>query len=157
MSHTDSVIPEAEYGIVRAVEQEPGTWPKPDPAPRYGIEVTVPGACDSCAVQENCYATHKMVWTDSNEQLAAGDKVRIEMQPGTILKATGWVYGIPLLAVMLGILLGYLWLFAGRPEEPRVLLSALLGVGLMLAVGTLLAKLNGWVAGRVRVVAHRVS
>jgi positive regulator of sigma E activity len=157
MSHTDSVIPDAEYGVVRAIDMQPGSWPHPDPAPRYGVEVTVPGECEKCGVQENCYATQKMVWTESDENLAAGDQVRIEMKPGTLLKATGWVYGIPLVAVLGGVLAGYLWLFSGRPEEPRVLLSALLGVGLMLATGTLLAKLNDWVGKRVRVVAHRVS
>jgi positive regulator of sigma E activity len=98
-----------------------------------------------------------MVWTTSDEALEAGDSVRLEMQPGTLIKATGWIYGIPLISVLAGVLAGYFVLFAGRTEQPRVLLSAALGIGLMLISGTILAKLNEWVSQRIAINAHAAA
>lgn len=152
MSH-DHAIPDAEYGVVRRVEPGQQRWPQPASPTRYGVEITVPGECDSCAIKENCYSAKRVVWTTSEEELATGDSVRLEMQPGTILKATGWVYGIPLISVLFGVLAGYFLLFAGRPEQPRVLLSATLGILLMLISGTVLAKLNDWVSERITIRA----
>jgi sigma-E factor negative regulatory protein RseC len=134
---------QTEYGVVREI----------DHGARYGIEITVPGACDTCAIKGNCYGTGAMVWATSHEPLDVGDQVRLQMRRGTVLKATAWVYGIPLVAIVLGILAGYMWLFAAQPEQPRVLLSFALGVGLMAAAGFLLARLNTWVAGRLTIRA----
>ena len=152
MSH-DHVIPDAEYGVVRTVERTPSRWPQPTGPARYGVEVTVPGECDRCVIKESCYSTKRVVWTSSEQSLQTGDSVRLEMQPGTILKATGWVYGIPLISVLSGVLAGYFWLFAGRAEQPRVLLSTALGIGLMLLTGTVLAKLSDWVSTRLTINA----
>ena len=173
----DHRLVEAEYGVVRELEtREPGTREASSPAAgsrarrrsgaprrsrgataRYGVEITVPGACDTCAIKDNCYGAGSLVWAQADEPLAAGDHVRLEMRRGTVLKATAWVYGIPLVAVVLGTVLGHNWLFAARPEEPRVLLSFALGVGLMLAAGFVLAKLNDWIGTRLTIRAHRTA
>jgi positive regulator of sigma E activity len=155
---------ESEYGIVREVEGDGAAREsateivvRAASEPRYGIEITIPGVCESCAVKGNCYGAGSMVWAESDEALRPGDYVRLDMKQGTVLKATGWVYGIPLVSVVLGTLAGYRWLFSGRPEEPRVLLSFALGVGLMIAAGFVLSKLNDWIGRRLTIRAHRAS
>lgn len=147
----DHRLVEAEYGVVREVERPSGS------RARFGIEITVPGVCDSCVIRDNCYGAGSRVWAASEEQLEPGDEVRLEMRRGTVLKATAWVYGIPLVAVLSGTLAGHRWLFATRPEEPRVLLSFALGVGLMLASGFVLARLNDWVGRRLTITAHAIA
>ena len=143
---------EAEYGIVREVTEAPH-------GPRYGIEITVPGVCDRCVIKENCYGKGAMVWASAAAaaELEPGRAVRLIMRPGTVLKATSWVYGIPLVAVVVGTLVGHNWLFASRPEEPRVLLSFALGVGLMGLAGFVLARLNHWVGNRLTIQAEPVT
>lgn len=138
---------EAEYGVVREVDDA-------GRGPRYGIEITVPGVCDRCVIKENCYGKGSMVWATASAALEPGRPVRLTMRRGTVLKATAWVYGIPLVAVVLGTLAGHSWLFANRPEEPRVLLSFALGVGLMGLAGLVLAKLNDWVGTRLTIEAE---
>ncbi|MFP4112868.1 MAG: SoxR reducing system RseC family protein [Spirochaetota bacterium] len=152
MSVDEHRMVEAEYGVVREIERaEPGSAT----APRYGVEITVPGVCDSCAIKENCYGAGSVVWAQADEDLQPGDPVRLEMREGTVLKATAWVYGVPLASVFLGTLVGYRWLFASHAEEPRVLLSFGLGVGLMLLAGLVLAKLNDWIGKRLTIRAYR--
>ena len=151
----DHRLVEAEYGVVREVEQPTG---RPDAGTRtYGIEITIPGECDRCAIRGNCYGAGSQVWASSAERLEPGDSVRLEMRPRTVLKATAWVYGIPLVSVLLGTLLGHRWLFASRAEEPRVLLSFALGVATMLVSGLVLARLNSWVGQRLTITARAVG
>ena len=147
MSATDHAMVETEQGVVREVG---GTG-----SARYGIEITVPGVCDRCAIKDNCYGAGSMVWASADEDLRPGDEVRLDMERGTVLKATAWVYGIPLVAVFAGTLVGHRWLFASYAEEPRVLLSFGLGVGLMLAAGFALSRLNEWVGRRLTIRASR--
>ncbi|MFW6313897.1 MAG: SoxR reducing system RseC family protein [Spirochaetota bacterium] len=147
----DHRLVEAEYGVVREVQSTTGG------GERFGIEITVPGVCDSCVIRENCYGAGSRVWAASDEPLEPGEQVRLEMRKGTVLKATAWVYGIPLVAVLAGTLVGHRWLFAARPEEPRVLLSFALGVALMLASGVVLARLNDWIGRRLTITAHSLA
>jgi positive regulator of sigma E activity len=147
VSATDHAMIEAEQGVVREVADSGGA--------RYGIEITVPGVCDRCAIRDNCYGAGSVVWASADEDLRPGDPVRLDMERGTVLKATAWVYGIPLVAVFLGTLAGHGWLFASRPEQTRVLLSFGMGVGLMLTAGLVLAKLNDWVGKRLTIRARR--
>ncbi len=141
---------ETEYGVVRRAVRE-----TPDGTHRYQVEITLPGTCDRCVIRENCYGAGSVVEAVSHEPLAPGDNVRLEMRRGTVLKATAWVYGVPLTALFGGIVAGHEWLFASRAEQPRVLLSFGLGVGLLLATGYLLSRLNHWVGERLTITACR--
>lgn len=147
---TDGHQVDTEYGIVREVPAAGDLK-----SPRYGIEITVPGACDVCAVKGNCYGSGSMVHAYSPDALQPGEQVRLEMRRGTILKATAWVYGIPLVAILAGVLAGHQWLFASSAEPARVLLSAGLGVGMMLGAGYVLTRLNEWVGSRLTITAYR--
>ncbi len=142
---------DTEYGVVREV-------PAANDGPErrlYGIEITIPGTCDRCAIKDNCYGTGSMVYAASSDALEAGDTVRLEMRHGTVLKATAWVYGIPLVAILIGVFAGHQWLFASSPEPARVLLSVGLGAAMMVGAGRVLAKLNDWVGSRLTITAYR--
>ena len=153
---TDGLIgtTQIEYGIVRETENSPGASVAPRGA-RFGIEITAPGACDECVIKDNCYGSGSLVWATSNDALRRGDAVRLEMRAGTVLRATGWIYGIPLLAIAIGILSGYYLFFAGLAEQPRVLLTALLGLGLMVGAGVILSRFNDWIGSRISIRAFR--
>ncbi|MFP4432199.1 MAG: SoxR reducing system RseC family protein [Spirochaetaceae bacterium] len=148
MSLEEHRLLEAEYGVVREVEQTAfgGT--------QYGVEITVPGVCDKCAIKDNCYGKGSLVWADAPRPLRPGDAVCLEMKNGTVLAATAWVYGLPLVAVLLGTLLGHEVVFDGLSPEPRVLLSFGAGLALMGLVGIAMHRLRHWIAQRVRITAE---
>jgi positive regulator of sigma E activity len=151
---------QVEYGVVREIERsaaarsvQTGT----SGTASYGVEITTPGACDQCLIKDNCYGSGAVVWANADEPLAVGDHVRLEMRPGTVLRATGWVYGIPLLALAAGLLAGYYLAFRNLGEQARVLLSTGLAFGLMVAAGAILARLNDWVSRRITIEAFRTN
>lgn len=115
---------------------------------QYGVEVVGSGACESCALVKNCHGVGSIVWTRSATTLYVGQIVHLEMLPGAVLRVAGWGYGMPLVAVVAGILAGYLWLFAGSAENVRVLLSTATGIGTMLAVGVLMSRMGHRLAKR---------
>ena len=147
--HESPALEDVEYGIVREVAAEPA-----GPG-RYGVEITLPGACDRCAVRGNCYGAGSLVWAASAEPLRPGDEVRLEMRSHTVLKATAWVYGTPLAGLLAGTVAGHQWLFVRMPDEPRVLLSFGLGLALLAASGYAMFRLNERVARRLSITAYR--
>jgi positive regulator of sigma E activity len=142
---------DTEYGIVREVPADDTVTGRPI----YGVEITIAGTCDRCVIKESCYGTGSMVHAASPDALEAGDTVRLEMRHGTILRATAWIYGIPLVAILTGVLAGHQWIFASSAEPARVLLSVGLGAAMMAAAGYVLAKLNDWVGSRLTITAYR--
>lgn len=142
-------LTDVEYGIVREVAAEAAG------RGRYGVEITLPGACDRCAVRGNCYGAGSLVWAASAEPLQPGDEVRLEMRSHTVLKATAWVYGTPLAGLLAGTIAGHQWLFASLSDEPRVLLSFGLGLALLAAAGYAMFRLNERVAQRLSITAYR--
>lgn len=143
-----------EYGVVR---EAPALDDAISGEHEYGVEITAPGSCNACVIKENCYGTGAMVRARSSQPLRAGESVRLEMRAGTVLRATVWVYGIPLLALIAGLLPGHYLFFSGLVEQQRVLLSAGLGLGLMFAAGWVLSRLNDWIGRRVTIRAFRVE
>lgn len=140
-----------EYGIVREVEASPFG------GSQYGVEITVPGVCDKCVIKDNCYGKGSLVWADAPGPLHPGDAVCLEMKQGTVLGATAWVYGLPLIAVLLGTIVGHELFFGGMASGPRVLLSFGVGLALMGLAGLVMHRLSHWVAQRLRITAEPVS
>lgn len=120
-----------EYGIVRNETND-----------RFEVEVTTPGACESCPVHDNCYGAGKRVWLPKQDGISPGDRVRFSISNASVLKISALVYGIPLGAVLGGILAGYLWLFRALASDPKTLLSVLVGAGLFLASGFAISRLD---------------
>ncbi len=143
---------QVEFGIVREIDGEPTLGRS-----RVGVEITAPGECDRCLIKENCYASGSLVWATSTSPLAPGAAVRLEMRAGTVLKATGWIYGIPLVALATGLLAGFYRFFDGMAEQPQVLLSAALGLSLMGVAGALMSRFNEWIGSRISIQAFPIQ
>lgn len=109
---------------------------------RLEVQVTTPGACDSCPIHDNCYGAGKTVWLPKQDGIGRGDRVRFSISNGSVLKISALVYGVPLLAVLAGILAGYLWLFRSMPSDPKTLLSVAVGAALFLASGFVISRLD---------------
>ena len=128
-----------DTGVVREIRSVGDTT---EESTRYGVEIIASDSCERCALVENCHGVGSVVWVNSTAELSVGQSVQLQLVPGTIMKATGWLYGLPLTAVVAGVLTGYLWLFSGSAESTRVLLSTATGLGMMLAVGTVMYRVN---------------
>lgn len=120
-----------EYGLVTDESKD-----------RLEVQVTAPGSCDSCPIHDNCYGAGKSVWLPKREGIHAGDHVRFSISNASVLKISALVYGIPLAAVLAGILGGYLWLFHSFGSDPKTLLSVAVGAVLFLISGFVISRLD---------------
>jgi len=107
-------------------------------------------ACARCAAGKGCGAgllsgnkapAEIQVQIPESMDLRVGDQVTLELSPDSLLKASFLVYGLPLLAVVAMLIIG--WLVAGPLND--VLAIALAIVGL----------LAGLVTGRARLGRNR--
>lgn len=116
--------------IVHVIEcQQHGVW----------VEAVQRSACQSCSVRSGC-GQHTLqqlgrpmrLWVDvPNHHLAVGDQVVLAMPAGGVALSAITLYGVPLLAMMAGAMLGQTWL--GE-------LTALIGAGFGLLFGFGLAR-----------------
>lgn len=127
-----------EYGIVT---QSAGG--------KLAIKVISPGSCDSCPIHDNCYSSGQVVWVPRREGLRVNDHVHFSITNASVLKISALVYGVPLLGVLGGIILGYLLLFRSLADDPRILSAVGLGVILFLAAGFLVSKLDAKLKDRL--------
>lgn len=109
---------------------------------KLAIEVTTPGACESCPVHGNCYASGRLVWVPARDGIRINDHVRFSISNTSVLKISALIYGIPFAAVIGGILLGYLWLFRSFADDPKTLVSFGLGVLFFAAAGFAVSRLD---------------
>jgi len=68
-------------------------------------------------------------------RIRIGDQVVLELEAKRILQAAAFAYGIPIMGLLLGALVGYLQ----APSPPQGEVFTLIGGGIGLAVGLLLA------------------
>ncbi|HUX19632.1 MAG TPA: SoxR reducing system RseC family protein [Spirochaetia bacterium] len=116
---------------------------------KLAVKVISPGSCDSCPIHDNCYSSGKVVWLPRQEGIGVNDHVHFSISNASVLKVTALVYGVPLLGVMGGIILGYLLLFRSLADDPRTLASVGLGVFLFLAGGFLVSRLDAILKNRL--------
>jgi positive regulator of sigma E activity len=109
---------------------------------KLAVKVISPGSCDSCPIHDNCYSSGKVVWLPRQEGIEVNDHVHFSISNASVLKVSALVYGVPLLGVMGGIILGYLLFFRSLADDPRTLASVGLGVILFLAGGFLVSRLD---------------
>ena len=100
------------------------------------IEVERSSACASCGLQEaeDLATGGKVVFEAFNMVKAnVGDRVRVQVQTGTYMKASVYIYGIPVLLLMIGAIFGaYL---AGLLNKSSDAMSALFGIcGLLMGI-----------------------
>lgn len=90
--------------------------------------------CERCAANFLCRPAdgdRRMMDVLDPIGVRVGDRVQVEVPGGALLKASILVYGLPLLLLLAGVILGMLIWPEGRPM--RDLWSFLLGVGLAAA------------------------
>lgn len=116
---------------------------------KLAVKVISPGSCDSCPIHDNCYASGKVVWVPQTGGIAVNDHVHFSITNGSVLKISALVYGLPLLGVLAGIILGYLVLFRSLGDDPRILASVGLGILLFLAAGFVVSRLDAMIKNRL--------
>lgn len=95
------------------------------------MEITSEGACRSRALVKPCFGSGSLVTANSQVRLTVGRLVSLEMTPGNIVKATGWVCGVPLAGLIVAIPGSYFRLFSGHGEIVHALLSILVEFGVV--------------------------
>ena len=94
------------------------------------IEVERSSACAECGLQEAEEMTTggKVVFEAFNMiQAKVGDRVKVQVQTAAYMKATIYVYGIPVLLMVIGAIFGMY--IAGALDRSSDAMSALLGIG----------------------------
>lgn len=127
-----------EYGIVTKAEDG-----------KLEVRVTAPGACDSCPIHDSCYASGNVVSVPQQGGFRVNDQVRFSITNASVLKISALVYGLPLIGVLAGIVVGYLVLFRSMADDPRILASVGLGVVLFLAAGYVVSRLDRVIKNRL--------
>lgn len=109
------------------------------------IEVERTSACAQCGLQEvEEMAGGKPIFVALNMARAnVGDLVKVQVQSVAYLKASAFIYGIPVLLLIIGAILGvYL---AERLDKPADIMSAVFGIGGLIIgiLGLLLLRKKG--------------
>ncbi len=89
--------------------------------------------CEGCGASGLCHAAaddRREIEADDLLGCAAGDRVRIEVPGGQVLRMSFLIYGLPLLLLLAGVGLGAVLIPAGPWRDPG---SFLLAVGLAAA------------------------
>ncbi|HUZ17419.1 MAG TPA: SoxR reducing system RseC family protein [Spirochaetia bacterium] len=125
-----------EYGVV--VQDKGG---------KLAIEIGAEGSCAACPVHDNCYQNGNVLWVPRSEEIGSGhlrigDHVHFTVANASVLKVSALVYGVPLVAVLAGIAVGYLWLFRSFAENPRVGMSVLIAAALFVLSGVFISRLD---------------
>lgn len=95
------------------------------------IKLIETGACKECSAKIFCKPSEKkdskILEVNDSIGVRIGEEVRIELSGGDVLKASALLYGVPLILIVLGVMLGAV-IFRGTslPE----LFSFLFGIGL---------------------------
>ena len=139
--------------VVRLLPGEAGQ------GPRAVVRLEAGDHCEGCGARALCHATADDSREIEAEDLlgcATGDRVRVEVPGGQVLRMSLLIYGLPLVLLLVGVGLGAVLLPAGPWRDPG---SFLLAVGLAVGafpVARLLARRHGEVgpALRARVVAR---
>lgn len=120
-----------EYGTVISLDQM-----------RALVRIQRHAACGDCKACAMGVSNLSQLDVDVENKLGAqvGDLVKIEMQTPDVLKAAFYVYTIPLLALLLGIAMGYY--LTSRAGAPNEMIMIALGAGMMLASGFFVKRMD---------------
>ncbi|MFH0871522.1 MAG: SoxR reducing system RseC family protein [bacterium] len=100
------------------------------------VELPRSGACSKCGICMQGEDQTKMILELENPgRVRIGDWVTLELEGKRVLQAAAFAYGIPVVGLLLGALLG----FYQAPSPAQGEVFTLIGGGLGLAVGLLLA------------------
>ncbi len=121
--------------------------------PRVVVRVESGEQCEGCGASGICHATaddRREIEADDPLRCAAGDRVRVEVPGGQVLRMSFLIYGLPLLLLLAGVGLGTVLIPAGPWRDPG---SFLLAVGLAATafpVARLIARRHGEAGATLR-------
>jgi positive regulator of sigma E activity len=91
------------------------------------VKIIKTGACECCSARVFCISDNdkNLISALSDYNLEPGDEVRISIPGKNITSASTYIYGIPLLLIIAGMLIGH-YLFAENKEIFSALISLVL-------------------------------
>ena len=113
---------------------------------RMDLRISKPEQCDACAIRESCYGRGNVISVPRQAGIREHDTVVLSIRNASILGLSALIYGVPLLGLLVGMIVGYYGLFAGLADTAKTLASAGVGVGLLGACGFV-----------VRLIGRRIS
>ncbi len=126
-----------EEAIVVAVV--PGEGERPSQA---RVQLVAGDHCEGCPASNVCKpggGGQRLLEVHDPVGVTVGDRVRIAVPGGAVLRASFLVYGLPLVLLLIGVWLGMQWWSAENPM--RDLWSFLLGAGLAAAAMPVVARM----------------
>jgi positive regulator of sigma E activity len=106
------------------------------------VSIVVPGDCENCGVKDSCYAVDKHLLVPAKDDISVNDRVRVVVRDLSVLKITAFVYGLPLVFLLAGVLAGYYLFFAAVPENPRILATAGITALFFIVSGFIVSKID---------------
>ncbi len=124
------------------------------------VEGVQASACASCQARSGCgqESLRKLgrpvsLWLETQDSLSPGERVLVELPDGVLVESAGVLYGLPLIGLMTGAVLGQ-WI---GQNELAALLTGVLGitVGLLMARRVTTWRQHRWQPRLVsRVLSH---
>jgi sigma-E factor negative regulatory protein RseC len=110
------------------------------------VQVQPQEGCASCALSEFCVGSKQdtpTVKATASSEIAQGDIVEVSLDDSLLLKATAIIYGIPLVAFLVGVLGGYLYVTLASPSPAVSMAVPVIAGFLMLIPGILVSRRAG--------------
>ncbi len=119
------------------------------------IRMTRTEACGQCRACLAGMKKEEMIIEECNAKV--GDWVIMELRNNSFIKAVMIMYGIPMLALMIGIVLGYYVLYPYFPMDREVLSFAVGILFTLLAFLWIRSKESTWDKKKIRPVAIKIT
>lgn len=110
------------------------------------VQVQPQEGCTSCALSQFCVGSKQdtpMAKATASNDIAQGDLVEISLDDSLLLKATAIMYGIPLLAFLIGVLGGYVYAALAIQGTGTAMVLPVIGGFLMLIPGVFISRKAG--------------
>lgn len=110
------------------------------------VQVQPQEGCASCALSAFCVGSKQdapTVKAIASTGIVQGDTVEVSLEDSLLLKATAIVYGIPLAAFLIGVLVGYLYATLTSPSTAVSMAAPVIAGFLMLIPGVLISRRAG--------------
>jgi len=121
------------------------------------LRIERPQQCDGCAVRENCYTQGNVLTVPLEPGVRESDRVRLTITNTSVLGLSALMYGVPLVAVLAGIILGYYLFFPSLAETARTLATMGSGFGLMAVAALVVHHAGKRVAGSIEYATERIG
>jgi sigma-E factor negative regulatory protein RseC len=124
------------------------------------VQVQPQEGCASCALSEFCVGSKQdtpTVKATASSEIAQGDIVEVSLDDSLLLKATAIIYGIPLVAFLVGVLGGYLYVTLVLPSPAVSMAVPVIAGFLMLIPGVLVSRRAGELLNPTATVVRKLD